>query len=153
MFTTTGIFIFFLNTYLTKTNVFLERLTLLYGFLPKNILLAICIMMLFFTASGIPPFSLFFTKVNLIMSMSFNSLTILLFILFISAVISSFYYIRVVKIISFSSQYTWLHINKINYISSLMLIYIVLINFIYFYISSYFVILGKYIVISNYSLY
>jgi NADH-quinone oxidoreductase subunit N len=145
MITTTGIFVAFLNIHMNKPNIFLERFTLLHGFISKNILLSFCLMVLFFTAAGIPPFPLFFAKINLIMSITYNTFTILLFVLFISAVFSGFYYVKVVKIMSFSPIYTWISLSKINYISSLILVYIIGINLVYFYFSSNIVGIGKYI--------
>lgn len=59
MLNITGIFLIFLNLYIAKSNFFLERLTLLSGFINRNKWLTMSIVILFFTAAGVPPFSYF----------------------------------------------------------------------------------------------
>src|SRR5207245_1230123 len=66
------IFLIFLNLYLSKNKFFLERLFLLSGLLSRNKILAFCLIIFFFTAAGIPPFSLFFAKVLLLTGVSYN---------------------------------------------------------------------------------
>ncbi|MFN3996109.1 MAG: NADH-quinone oxidoreductase subunit N, partial [bacterium] len=60
-----SIFIVFLNLYLKKSNFFLERFSMLSNFITKNKLFGLIIVCFFFTASGMPPFSLFFAKILL----------------------------------------------------------------------------------------
>ena len=122
MINVTGLFLIFLNLYLSKFNFFLERFTLLSGLINKNKGLALCLILLFFTAAGIPPFSLFLVKILILTGLSYNFYTILLFVLILSAIISSFYYLRIIKIMSFNINNQWLFLSKISYINYLLLI-------------------------------
>jgi NADH-quinone oxidoreductase subunit N len=140
-----GIFIIFLNLYLFKDKFFLERLSLLSGVINKNKILSFLLIILFFTSAGIPPFSLFIAKVLLLTGISYNVFSILLFIFVFSTILSSFYYIRVIKTISFDKKKNWHFIMPINYINALLCIYIVLFNIIFVFNTDLIVLFADYI--------
>jgi NADH:ubiquinone oxidoreductase subunit 2 (subunit N) len=97
----------------------------------KNKVLSYLLIILFFTSAGIPPFSLFIAKVLLLTGISYNIFSILLFIFVFSTILSSFYYIRVIKIISFEKKKKWYFLMPMNYINSLFCIYIVIFNIVF----------------------
>ncbi len=144
----TGLFAIFLNLYIIKKNIFIERLTLLYGLFIKNKILAICLIILFFTSAGVPPFPLFLTKILIITGLSYNIFSLLLFILVFSAILSSYYYVRIIKNISFNNHTNWVTFGNINYISAIIIMNVILINFFFFYRGSFFLVISDYIVLS-----
>jgi NADH-quinone oxidoreductase subunit N len=127
MINVTGLFLIFLNLYLPKSYFFLERLTLLSGFINRNKWLFFSLIVLFFTAAGIPPFSLFFAKILILTGLSYQLYSILLFILVFSAILSGFYYLRVIKYMSFDIKTHWYYISTISYINSILLVKIIII--------------------------
>jgi NADH-quinone oxidoreductase subunit N len=148
MINITGLFSVFLNLYTIKKHYFIERLTLLSGLFIKNKILAICVIILFFTSAGVPPFPLFLTKILIITGLSYNIFSLLLFILVFSAILSSYYYLRIIKNISFNINTIWITFGNINYISAIIIINILLINIFFFYSGSLLLIISDYIIIS-----
>lgn len=142
---TIGLFIIFLNLYLPKFNFFLERLNLLSGFIIKNKLLSFCITILFFSFAGIPPFSLFIVKILILTRISYIINNIILFIIIITAIISTFYYLRIIKYINFNKNHNWIYNNIISYINSILLLYIILFNIFFFLYSSKIILFSDYI--------
>jgi NADH-quinone oxidoreductase subunit N len=144
----TGLFSVFLNLYTIKKNHFVERLTLLYGLFTKNKILSMFIIILFFTSAGVPPFPLFLTKILIITGLSYNIFSLLLFILVFSAILSSYYYVRIIKNISFNVSSLWISFGSINYISAIIITNIILINFFFLYNGSLLLIISDYIILS-----
>jgi NADH-quinone oxidoreductase subunit N len=147
MVNVTGIFIIFLNLWMPRLNIFLERLTLLSGFIFRNKWLAAMIIIFFFTAAGIPPFSLFISKILILTGISYNLFTILLFILVFSAITSGFYYLRVVKYISFNVRNEWMYISNMQYINSLFIVNVALISIFFLLGASELYVLSDYIIL------
>ncbi len=148
MINITGLFAIFLNLYINKKNHFVERLTLLCGLFIKNKILAFCLVVLFFTSAGVPPFPLFLTKILILTGLSYNIFSLLLFILVLSAILSCYYYIRIIKNISFNINNSWIIFGNINYISAIIIINIILVNFFFFYNGSFLLIISDYIILS-----
>lgn len=148
MFNVAGLFLIFLNLYLPKFNFFIERFTFLAGLINKNKWLSLSLIILFFTAAGIPPFSLFLIKILIITGLSYNFYSILLFVLVVSAILSSFYYLRIIKIMSFNIKSQWIYFSNIHYINYLILLYIILINSTFWYKSSTILVFSDYIIVS-----
>ena len=147
----TGIFAIFLNLYINKNKFFIERFTLLSGLFIKNKILAGCLILLFFASAGIPPFPLFIIKILILTGLSYNYFTILIFILVFTAILSSYYYIRIIKNISFNTTNNWILINNINYYNALIIIYIIISNILFFILlGNYIYIVGDYIILSIY---
>lgn len=150
MLNLTGIFIIFLNLYLSRENFFLERLVLLSGFIFRNKWISLSIVILFFTAAGIPPFSLFLAKILILTGLSYNFYSILLFILVFSAITSGFYYLRVIKYMSFNIMNQWIYISNINYINNVFILYTIFISLFFWWDGSKFLLLSDYILLSIY---
>jgi NADH-quinone oxidoreductase subunit N len=145
---TMGLFLIFLNLNLKKSNFFLERLTLLSGWVNRSKLLMFYIIVIFFTAAGIPPFSLFVGKILILTSLSYNLFSFLLFIIIFSAILSSFYYLRIIKYMAFDKSKKWIHLSKITYINSILLTLLVLFNIFFILNSSIVTIFTDYIVLT-----
>lgn len=147
---TISIFVVFLNLHIKKFNFFLERLSMLSGFLVKNRLLTVILILFFFTAAGIPPFSLFYAKILLLTGLSYQLYSILLFIMVFTSILSSFYYLRIIKIMSFEKNTTYLFISPIKYINLVLIFFLCFINFFMFLYSEYITLISDYIVLSLY---
>jgi len=144
----TGIFLIFLNLYINKTHSFLERFSSLSNFFNRNKWLALSLIFLFFTAAGIPPFSLFYAKILMLIGLTYRFHVLILFILVFSAIVSSFYYLRVIKHMSFNMSTKWIYLYNISYINYLLISYIIIINTFFFYKSSKLLVISDYITIS-----
>lgn len=147
---TMSIFVVFLNLYIKKSNFFLERLSMLSGFLVKNRLLALILILFFFTAAGMPPFSLFYAKILLLTGLSYQLYSILLFIMVFTSILSSFYYLRIIKIMSFEKNNNYLFLSPIKYINLVLIFFLCIINFFIFLYSEYITLISDYIVLNLY---
>jgi NADH-quinone oxidoreductase subunit N len=144
-----GIFSIFLNLNLLKTNFFIERITLLTGFINRNKILSFCLIFLLFSSAGIPPFSLFFAKMLILVGLSYNLLSILILIVIFTTIFSSYYYLRIIKNMSFNINSIWLLISNITYYNSTIIIYTVIFMLVIsFVISNQIMELGTYFSIS-----
>jgi NADH-quinone oxidoreductase subunit N len=143
-----GIFLVFLNLYFFKYHFFLERLVFLSGLINRNRWLAFSLIVLFFTSAGIPPFSLFLAKILILTGLSYNFYSILLFILVFSAIVSGFYYLRVVKYMSFNTLGNWNYLLGINYVNCLLILYIVLFSSFFWWNGSKLLLLSDFILLS-----
>lgn len=145
-----SIFVIFLNLYLKKTGFFLERFSMLSGFLVKNRLLTVALVLFFFTAAGVPPFSLFFGKVLLLTGLSYQIYSILLFILVFTSILSSFYYLRIIKIMTFEANKNFIFISPISYIICIFVCYLIFIQSLMIVKSEYITVVSDYIIINFY---
>jgi len=96
----------------------LKFLTDFTNLLKINPILACILMLTLFSMSGIPPLAGFFSKMFIFYSalqQSINSLAILGILM---SVVSSFYYIRLIKITFFENKFKFLLINQISKINS-----------------------------------
>jgi NADH-quinone oxidoreductase subunit N len=86
-----------------------------------NPILAIIISIILLSFAGIPPLAGFFSKLNvfIVVLQSYNY--ILFFVGSFLAVISAFYYIRIIKLMYFNNTYKFIIINRISKVNSLIL--------------------------------
>lgn len=85
---------------------FLLKYVINWSFLKKwNPLIAICFSLLVFSVAGIPPLAGFYSKLNVLISLIVNEQTSLALILVVLSCVSCFYYIRLIKLLFFSSQF------------------------------------------------
>jgi len=93
-----------------------------------NYIFFLSLIISFFSISGIPPLSGFFSKffifVNLI-NLNWNLLTLLMLLF---SVISCFYYLRIIKLISFNNVKSWFFVSNLNKNISYLLSFNILTN-------------------------
>lgn len=77
-----------------------------------NPILSICFAVAFFSIAGIPPLGGFFSKMLLFVASIESDAYVLAIIGVITSVISCFYYIRIIKLLSFNTKYTWVSICR-----------------------------------------
>lgn len=126
-----GIFCVFFCLNANKYSIYVERLKLVAKLHRRNLMLALALLFLFFSAAGVPPFSLFFAKVLILTGITYSYNLLILYVLVFAAIVSSFYYLKVVKYISFDSNIGWYHLNKMPYANALFLLYIILFNLLF----------------------
>lgn len=127
---TIGILIIFLNLYLKKLNFFLERFSLLSGFIFKNKLFSFILVSFFFSVAGMPPFSLFFAKILLLSAVSYSIYTILFFVIVFVSILSCFYYLKIIKTITFDKNNNYLFISQINYVNLFIISFLFIFTFL-----------------------
>lgn len=125
------ILIIFSNLFNFRIKQNIESLSLFTGFFKQNKLLSILIMCMFYTVAGLPPFSFFFAKLMILTSMINTTSYWIVFPIIITTLIGSFYYLRVIQLISYSNQNSWLWIKPIPYVSIFISVLIFLFNLFY----------------------
>ncbi len=94
-----------------------------------SIPLALCMLVMMMSMAGIPPFAGFFVKYYVLTAIIDAQYYALSFIFIITAVVSAFYYLRIVKIAVFDPAH---HLSVLNYkLSKLVLIIIAIAHCIY----------------------
>lgn len=100
----------------------IKYLTDLANIFTINKLIAIIIILNIFSLAGIPPMAGFFSKFFIFFSAIKNNYFSIVFFAVIISIISSFYYLKIIKIIYFEKIMKKLFILKINKIQSIVLI-------------------------------
>lgn len=100
----------------------IKYLTDLANIFTINKLIAIIIILNIFSLAGIPPMAGFFSKFFIFFSAIKNNYFSIIFFAVIISIISSFYYLKIIKIIYFEKIMKKLFILKINKIQSIVLI-------------------------------
>lgn len=113
-------------------SIFFTDLT---GLFYTNPILAHCLMISLFSLSGIPPLAGFFSKYFIFVSLINNSYYVVALIGVILSVISSFYYIRIIKIMYFDSPKSNISYIKIPFINASVIIIsnLFIISFAYYF--------------------
>lgn len=122
--TSIGLFTIFLNLYNNKRThaFFIEQLNHLSGLYKLNPMIASIIAIFMFSLSGIPPLLGFISKLFLFTAtLNGFSKVSLFFCILLSAVISCFYYIRMIKIIYFNNPNKNISITPIPYSSAIII--------------------------------
>lgn len=123
--TVIGIFGVLVNLFVIKryNSSFIEDMYNFSKLSQANHFLSFSLAILFFSMAGLPPLPGFIGKLFLFTSILYSGNKILLFVLIVlMAVLSGFYYLRLIKVIYFNSDSGngWLYISKIDYISSIV---------------------------------
>jgi len=98
-----------------------RNVTDLSSLLKSNSILAITASLVLFSLAGVPPLSGFFAKLLIFLSALESSMYFIAFIGILSSVISTFYYIRIIKIIYFEKVSFWNFYKPITQLKSLIL--------------------------------
>jgi NADH:ubiquinone oxidoreductase subunit 2 (subunit N) len=95
-----------------------------------NIMLSINLIVLFFSFAGIPPLIGFFSKFYLFLFLINNYNYFLVFFVLLSGVISSFYYVRIIRILMFNNLKVY---NKVLVTElSFFIFFLLILNLIFF---------------------
>ena len=115
-----------------KGNTFYEDINDLSGLSKNHPLLALSFLIILFSLAGVPPLAGFFAKFYIFMSVIESKMYILAIIGLVTTVISSFYYLRIIKIIyfdkpkkPFEENYNWGLKIPLIFSSVLTLIYFI----------------------------
>lgn len=116
-----------------KTNAKVKYITHLGAFIKFNPLIAMSIMITFFSMAGIPPLAGFCGKFYLFFSAISAEMYFLAIVGVLTSVVSAFYYIRIIKILYFIAPNSWSTYNQLTYNSAIILAYSTLFLIFFFY--------------------
>lgn len=146
------VFSIFLQLYLNKKNLYIEQFSSLKGYVFINKYLSVILLFSLFSIAGIPPFSLFISKLFLLTNLSFENNYFFVFIILIITILSSYYYLKIIKIIFFNKNKSWIHLKNLNFISSFLLTFFIIVQLYFFYNPSIFTTMLKYSLFSMFSM-
>ena len=123
----------------------------------SNYFWSIIILIVFFSFSGIPPFSGFLAKIFIILSLIDEQLYFVSFLLIILSILSSFYYMRIIKILFFEkiiysfsllNFYSNFKLDNFNNSIYVIKVFLKLILFLNFFFPTFFLLISNCIVLS-----
>ena len=147
---TLAVLIIFSNLFLIREQKNIELISNLVGFFKQNKFISVLIMCFFYSLAGLPPFSFFFGKLMLLTSLVNTSVSFIVYPIILTTLIGSFYYLRIVQLMSYSNQKQWIHIKPMSYATLFLIICIALINLFYLGNNSNLAILSYYISLELY---
>ncbi len=127
-----GLFLSFISLRDRSNGLLVKKITSFANLLESNSYLSLSIFILLFSIAGIPPLLGFYGKMLLFyfsLKLKFYLVSIL-FVVFSAA--SVFYYIRLVKLMYFNRQVGKIFLYDISFLTSFVISFIVIINFIFF---------------------
>ncbi len=126
------LFSLLLQLFLKKKNTFIENVSMLNGYFKNNMFISLLFLFIFFTLAGVPPFSLFISKLFLLTSIAYLQMYQFLFLAIIFTILSGFYYLKIVKIIYFNNFRSWDYFAKISYVPAFIISFSILLQFLFF---------------------
>nr|YP_009308410.1 NADH dehydrogenase subunit 2 [Paramoeba pemaquidensis]AOS85548.1 NADH dehydrogenase subunit 2 [Paramoeba pemaquidensis] len=123
-----SIFIVFLSLINPLTGKSINNINQLIYLKKINYIFFISLILSFFSISGIPPLSGFFSKFFIFLSLVNYNWNLLTLIMLLFSVISCFYYLRVIKLVSFNNSKNWFLIDVLDKNLSYILGFSILIN-------------------------
>ncbi len=104
-----------------KNNTLNKNISDLANIVQSNPICAITFSILLFSLAGIPPLAGFYAKMQIFMVSIKSSIYFLSSVIIVSSVISTFYYLRIIKLIQFEKVSNWNFYKVINKKKSLIL--------------------------------
>jgi NADH-quinone oxidoreductase subunit N len=128
--------------YIKKTNKikYISDLNFLYK---TNPILAFTLTLSLFSMAGIPPLAGFFAKFYIFLAALENASYFLLFVGILTSIISTFYYIRIIKVVYFESKQQHFYYSQLNYKNAIILSLSTLIIVFFIFFLKFFLILSK----------
>jgi len=118
------------NKLIQKEITFLKQLTYLKK---NNFILFLCFNVSIFSLLGLPPLSGFLGKFFLLLTLIDEKYFFLVFIVLFFTIMSCFYYLRLIKIVSFHNSNKWFYLCSINKLSSYILSFFIFFNIFSFF--------------------
>ena len=110
-----------------------------------NPIISIIFAISLFSMAGIPPLAGFFAKFYIFFAALENSSFLLLFIGLLTSVISTFYYIRIIKVIYFESKKYHFYYKQIDYKISLILSFTILFILFFIFFLNFFLVMTNFL--------
>lgn len=127
-----------------KNNKYLKFLTDFTNFSKINPTISIILILNLFSMAGIPPLAGFFSKMFIFYTALDEKVMALSIVGILLSIVSTFYYIRIIKIVSFDNYFQYQKFSQISYINSIiLLINFQIILFIVFYMDEFLLFLKK----------
>lgn len=114
----------------------IDQIKNLNGTFKTNSLLYAIFTLVLFSLAGIPPFLSFFGKLYLLHNLAIKSNIIIIILIILITVISTFYYLRVVKSIYYNKDKKWLYLDNIPTINAFSANLLILISALIYFIPS-----------------
>lgn len=126
-----GFFIILVSLFDLRTLKSKKYITELNGLVIFNSWLSISFVTLLFSIAGVPPLIGFFSKLYILNILIFTKNYLLALIIILFSVISTIYYIRLIKIIFFEKYFKWRFYAQLSFVNSILL-NLILYNIIFF---------------------
>ena len=115
-----------------QKNIVITKINTLINLVKSNNILAFIFALLLFSMAGIPPLLGFYSKLLVLFSLSYSYNLVILITLVILSTISSFYYIRLIKLIFFDLNKNYVFFNVPSKITSYIISILLFINLFFF---------------------